>query len=237
MFTPLPGPLVEADWKQIAKANPSYPQDTPREAILRMRKKLGVDSFSREGAGIWDDDAPAGIFPTWGGLKVDHPPDPLVVHALGIATDLDQTWLSLGVVAEGDRPHLAVVDRRRATDRKAFAENVARIQRERGCEVLIRGKNFIIPDLEEAGVALRLVDSFERAQAHADFATAVENGEVEHGDYPELNHAVGIAAWRKTDTGRSLDARKGDISALDAVAIALHGAESSLTYDPLASVL
>src|SRR5690606_39324900 len=54
-FTPLPLPLTEADWKQIAKANPSFPEDTPREAILRMRKKLGADSFLREGAGIWDE--------------------------------------------------------------------------------------------------------------------------------------------------------------------------------------
>jgi hypothetical protein len=53
-FTPLPAPLTEADWKQIAKANPSYPADTPREAILRMRKKLGPESFDREGAGKWD---------------------------------------------------------------------------------------------------------------------------------------------------------------------------------------
>jgi hypothetical protein len=53
-FTPLPAPLSSADWKQIAKANPSFPDDTPREAILRMRKKLGADSFGREGAGIYD---------------------------------------------------------------------------------------------------------------------------------------------------------------------------------------
>lgn len=236
VFPALPAPLREVDWKQIAKANPSFPEDTPREAILRMRKKLGADSFNREGAGQWDEDATAGIFPTWGTLGRPVPED-LEVHALGIATDRDQVWLSLGAVVEGDHPHLAIVDRRPATQRKAFAENVARIQRERGCEVLIRGKNFIIPDLEDAGVSLRLVDSFERAQAHADLATAVENGEVEHGDYPELNAAVTIAQWRTTETGRSLDARKGDISALDAVALALHGADASLNYDPLASVL
>jgi hypothetical protein len=178
---------------------------------------------------------PVGAFPGWFKLATAPPESPLV-HALGIATDRDQTWLSLGAVVEGDHPHLAITDRRRATDRKAFAANVARIQQERGCEVLIRGKNFIIPDLEDAGVALRLVDSFERAQAHADLATAIENAEVEHGDYPELNLAVSVASWRATQTGRSLDSKR-DISALDAVALALHGAESSLTYDPLASVL
>lgn len=51
--TKLPLPLSDRDWQQIAKANPSYPDDTPRESILRMRKKLGDASFILEGAGIW----------------------------------------------------------------------------------------------------------------------------------------------------------------------------------------
>lgn len=168
---------------------------------------------------------PKGIFPNWSDLATNKPESPVVL-ALGVSTDRDQTWLSLGAVVQGvEHPHLAVSDRRRATDRKAFAENVARIQAERSCEVLIRGKNFLIPDLEEAGVRLRLVDAAERAQAHADLATAIDGGEVEHGDYPELNTAVQIAAWKTLDTGRYLDAKAGDISALEAVALALAGAE------------
>lgn len=230
------GPDLD-DSAQVMIANPSVPHRTPWISVKRLRKQLtNPDSWRREGLGIWDDDEALSAFARWP-LLVAPVPDHLDVLALGVATDRDQTWLSLGAVVESDRPHLAVVDRRRATDRKAFAENVARIQAERGCEVLIRGKNFIIPDLEDAGVALRLVDGFERAQAHADLATAIQNAEVEHGDYPELNAAVAIAQWRATDTGRSLDAKAGDISALDAVALALHGAERAVNYDPLSSVL
>ncbi|HUG49601.1 MAG TPA: hypothetical protein VLZ78_01250 [Terrimesophilobacter sp.] len=51
--TSLPHPLTEHDWQQVAKANPSYPDDTPVESILRMRKKLGDASFLLEGAGVW----------------------------------------------------------------------------------------------------------------------------------------------------------------------------------------
>lgn len=51
--TRLPLPLTEHDWQQVAKANPSYPDDTPSESILRMRKKLGDASFILEGAGVW----------------------------------------------------------------------------------------------------------------------------------------------------------------------------------------
>jgi hypothetical protein len=52
--TPAPADLTEADWAQVAKANPSFPDDTPREAILRMRKQLGPESMLREGYGLWD---------------------------------------------------------------------------------------------------------------------------------------------------------------------------------------
>jgi hypothetical protein len=148
-----------------------------------------------------------------------------MVLALGVACDNDQTILSLGSACQGHvHPHLAINDQRPATDRKGFAENVARIQRERSCEVLVRGKNFLIDDLVGAGVTLRLVDAEERAQAHADLATSVETGAVEHGDYPELNDAVAAAQWQTFDNRRTLDSRKGEISALEAVALALHGA-------------
>ena len=53
--TKLPAPLTARDWEQIEKANPSYPEDTPTESILRMRKKLGDASFLLEGAGVWPE--------------------------------------------------------------------------------------------------------------------------------------------------------------------------------------
>lgn len=43
------------DWRQLEKANPSYPHRTSRESVLRMRKQLGSnESFRREALGIWD---------------------------------------------------------------------------------------------------------------------------------------------------------------------------------------
>jgi hypothetical protein len=108
-----------------------------------------------------------------------------------------------------------------------FAENVARIQRERHCPVLVRGKNFLIPTLEAAGVRLTLANGDEFAQASADLATAVETGEIVHGGYPELDAAVVIAQWKQLDNRRNFDARKGDISALEAVSLAFRASRTS----------
>lgn len=220
------GPSLD-DAEQVMIANPSVPDRTPWMSIKRLRKQLTSEgSWRREGLGIWDDfEATKSIFPTWPDLAKPVP-EPLEVLALGVACDNDQTVLSLGAACRGVvAPHVAVVDRRSAADRKGFAENVARIQRERDCAVLIRGKNFLIDDLVEAGVTLRLVDAVERAQAHADIATAITNAVVEHGAYSELDDAVRTAQWHVSDNRRVFDSRKGEISALEAVSFALMGAD------------
>lgn len=69
-------PRDRIDWDQVAKANPSFPEHTPKTAILRMWKNLGAESFWREGYGIWDE---TGILPpvisaeSWDPLTI--PPD------------------------------------------------------------------------------------------------------------------------------------------------------------------
>jgi hypothetical protein len=98
--TPLPAPLTAADWEQVAKANPSFPEDTPREAILRMRKKLGHESFKREGYGIWDEvDELHRVIPSavWKSLEADDPPGQDVApSALGLDMSHDRVIVISG---------------------------------------------------------------------------------------------------------------------------------------------
>jgi hypothetical protein len=234
-FTALPAPLTEADWRQIAKANPSYPQDTPREAILRMRKKLGPESFNREGAGQWDEDSPAGIpeLSAWSERATKlAPPAPA---ALGISADLDQTWLSLSAAsteversvrrATVTRRHLGVVLRVRTDRGRAdFVAEVKRIQNEHGIAVAVDKSgpaSFIIADLDDAGIDVTPMGTDDVVQASADICEAVRLGLVEHGDYAELNAAVAATGWRKVGRRRALAQVGGDISALEAAALAL----------------
>ncbi|MDQ6524316.1 hypothetical protein RB608_11925 [Nocardioides sp. LHD-245] len=210
--------------------SPEATQDSIEE-YFKERLSIGVEASGLEES----------IFPGWPGLKKPVPRTPVVL-ALGIACDNDQTVLTLGSVVEGTEPpagsghpHLAISDRRPATDRQGFAANVARIQKERRCPVLIRGKNFLIDDLIKAGVELRLVDADERAQAHADLANAIETAAVEHGGYEELDTAIAGAQWQVLDNRRVLDSRKGEISALETAALALHGAVKPVpTVEPFA---
>lgn len=203
-----------------------YLEDERRKLCSPEAPAASIDEYLKErlSIGVEEIGLEESIFPTWPGLKRPVPV-PLEVRSLGVACDNDQTVLTLGSACQGQvHTHVAITDRRPATERKAFAANVARVQQERNCPVLIRGKNFLIDDLVEAGVDLTLVDADERAQSHADLATAIETSALEHGDYPELNAAVEVAQWLVLDNRRSLDSRKGEISALESVALALRGA-------------
>jgi hypothetical protein len=168
-----------------------------------------------------------GILPNWWQLGTEPPLD-RVVRALGIAADVDQTWLSLGAVLAGDRPHLGSVLRERIAHEALFVAEVARIQGENnGAPVVIDKKGpaaFLIRALRDAGVTLVEVGLDEFIQATSDLVNGVEQGEVEHGDYDDLNAAVLAAGWRKVGDRRVFARRNGDISMLEAVALALHGA-------------
>jgi phage terminase large subunit-like protein len=91
-----PAPMAAEDWRQIAKANPSYPKRTPREAILRMRKKLTPESMLREGYGIWDDeDAGPGLdFNRWKTL-VDASAERGGGQVFALSTAPDRSWAAV----------------------------------------------------------------------------------------------------------------------------------------------
>jgi hypothetical protein len=237
-FTPTlaPAPLTAADWAQVEKANPSYPEDTPREAILRMRKKLGPESFLREGLGIWDEDGRVGILPGWDGCATeDEPPDPT---AIGIAVSLDCEWASIGAagVRADDRVHVGAVERRRGT--AWTVAEAKRIQDERGCEVIIDEKcpDATLPGaLEDAGVRVTAAKLSHCFEACSEMVNRVKDKRLTHSHHPDLDDAVAGAAWRWV-LDRKLLGRKqsaSDVSMLEAVTLAAAWAGAS--YDPMNS--
>lgn len=239
-----------ADREQWAKANPSFPHRTTARAMLRMKRLLGAESFLREGLGIWDRVGGLGIFTAgaWsrcfigfesdGTTPLEPVGDPM---ALGIAADLDQTWLALGAAVGNDgKHHLGSVLRCRAdVDEARFIAEVKRIQAANDIPVGIDKKgpaSFLIPALEDAGVGLTFLGLDDFIQASSDLRAAVERGMVTHGDYADLNDAVDAAGWRKVGDRRAFARKSGDISSLESVAIARWTAEVGPTYDPLGSI-
>src|SRR5690606_29738565 len=104
--TPPPAEMTAEDWRQIAKANPSYPNRTPREAIVRMRKKLTHESMRREGFGVWDELNLSTPFPNWPNCVSHDPPgDRAAPNALGVDMSHDRVISVAACWVDEDAPN------------------------------------------------------------------------------------------------------------------------------------
>jgi hypothetical protein len=164
------------------------------------------------------------VLPKWGDLaapvRVGRP------VGLGIGSDPDGTWLSFGAAVAGAPVHLALLARLPVSQRRVFVDEVARVSSKYNCPVVIdKGgpASFLISDLEQAQVRLEPIGTDRVIQSVADLVQAVDNGEVEHGSYPDLDSAVIAADWKPVGDRRVFKRRSGDISALEAVTLAHHG--------------
>lgn len=199
--TPPPEPLSEADWKQVAKANPSFPHDTPREAILRMRKKLGPESFLREGMGIYDDlDAPKAL-PNWPACLNEDAEQPKVeVITLALPTSRKRGSIAGAGFAADATPMLGAIDQRPGAG--WMVAEAKRMQADHGVAVVVDPKGpaaDLIPALEAAGVTVSKPKSDDIYDACALLFDHVHEGRLRHPGHPELDDS--IAALRRRDVG------------------------------------
>ena len=228
---PVPAPLAAEDWRQVAKANPSFPHDTPREAILRMRKKLGADSYAREGLGIWDEVDPEGdAFANFSSLadpKAERGENP----SWGVAVAPDGSWSAVAVAWQGpDGVPFVTVTRNEqgAADYRGgtgWLPDRVKTLRERwhGDVYGNREARALVPDAKKVGTA----------EAQMAFAAAVESGQVRHGNTPELLLAVQGCRWKRSGETRVLEGKSGiDITPLTAAALALHGLSANSVHEP-----
>jgi hypothetical protein len=162
------------------------------------------------------------VMPNWPACATTN--EPSSPAALGLAVDQDRVWLSLGASSDDEVPHLGSVKRVRLdTHRAEVVADVARIQRETGCRVVLDRKgpaSSLEDDLVDAGVDVTGAGLDDYIGACADLYDAVEAKQVEHGDYDELNDAVAAAEKRKVGDRWAWSRRSGDVSMLEAVTLA-----------------
>lgn len=250
---PKSAPLTEADWAQVAKANPSFPEDTPREAILRMRKKLGHESYIREGLGLWDELRKSYAFGAgkWELCSTEHDPGKDAVAAIALSVSLDRLHASIGAAGlaqipdpndeDGnpgptrERMFVAGVDRRDGTG--WLVPEAWRIHQERGCPVVVaRSAADLIPALEAvgfvAGQSMIIARTGDAQDACAQIFDRVQQGTLAHAHHDELDPAV-YGAHRREVNGRWVWDRKNsetDVSMLEAVTLAQW--QAALTTEP-----
>lgn len=238
-FTPAPAALTEADWEQIAKANPSFPHDTPRESILRMRKKLGPESFRREGAGIWDPESVGGAlsYGAWRDLA-----DPAaergtdVVFGVDVAEDRS-AWVAVAWRREDGTAQVQLVEESAVPAFRLAERCKTLVDSWQGAVVCAKA---LEDELTRAGVLVDPLSSADFTSACGAFADALTEGQVRHGNQSALNTAVKAVKWRSAGTdGSRAFLLKGcpEVGPLAAATRALSGVHAQANYDPLDSVL
>lgn len=203
--------------------NPAWNTRINHEVVTGEFETYDRAKFEQDRLGIWSDPDKVSIFPTWPDL-VRKSKDPVPkVEALGIMADAARTWLSLGSYGGG---HVGAVERMPfVSARSEFVAKVTAAALKHGLPVAVQektGAELLAPALEANGVSVHRVPFAAMVRGVDLLAESVATGTATHGDYDALNAAVRVAEWKLIGDQRVFDHKAGDVSMLEAVALAWH---------------
>lgn len=235
-------PKDRIDWDQVARGNPSYPDHTPRTAILRMWKNLGAESFWREGYGIWDEggaNPPTINQDAWRDLATTEPPTTGKV-GLGVKFSLDgkRCAIAAAIKPDGGKVHVEVVGVWLTNEGLAKAEEWITTGWRQISRAAIDGKagrETLYGNLRRSRVPERVLPRLTVDQvtdAHTTLLTAVQDGTLTHSNQPGLNGAVAQASQRKIGNlggwGWEPITEDADVLALESATLAVWAATTGL---------
>lgn len=230
--TPLPQELTDADWGQISAANPSFPEDTSRTAILRMRKKLGDDSFLREGLGIWTDrlSTRERFAAAWKRLR-DEQSSAVDPVAFAVEVNGARSKAAIGVVGarEDGLIHVEVAEHRDGAG-WVVGRVVEMVEKWHPCAVVVDEKGAagsLVEPLRQAGIEVAVPTARDVAAAAGRLYDACqpETASLRHRGQDTLDAAVASASTRPLGDAWTWNRRDptADITPLVAVTLALWG--------------
>lgn len=240
-----PRDLVEIDWEQLGRANPSYPHRVDRESIERMWEQfVDKDDFWREGYGIWDELASTRALinysSEWKPLHVEIAP-PKGVQAYGVKFSPDGARVSLAAARrpEDGPTHVEVVKVTTTAAGTAWLVDWLVARWRKAAVIVIDGKagtGPLVTALRKRGVPKsRIVTPTldQVIEAHAGLYEAVKTRELSHYGQTGLDEIVQAAT--KRPIGRKESGGWGwqpigddvDVTPLEAVTYAHYGATTT----------
>ncbi|KFI50023.1 phage terminase large subunit [Bifidobacterium biavatii] len=228
-------PLDRDQWR---KANPSYPSHTSDESIVNLWENLSADDFRREALGIWDEHSTSRAIDMkqWEDTTVSKM-RPDGIRSFGLDMNPTRTRLTIGACMryEDGTAHIEIAEYR-DTNRDGTMWAVHLIDRvwDQTASVVIDGQSpaaALLPDFAEAGVKVTVTGATDMGRACGRFQDMLRDNTLTHlgedGQQP-LWDAVrkatsrpigksGMIGWNRPDDDT-------DISPLNAVTLALHGA-------------
>lgn len=235
------GPSLD-DHTQWARANPSFPDRTPVESMLRLRKNLRSDaSWRREALGIWDDGVGARSevsVSAWSKLLSQMPPREGGRVAYGVKFSPSGKRFALAACRAGDDElaHVEVITEWPMAHGTSELEAWLVERWRKAAAIVIDGKSGAGPlkiALRDAGVPDKRIATLTTDQAvtaHALMLSAITDSSVTHFGQPRLTTAVASAAKRKIGNAGGFGwtpIGDGDVLPLDAVTLAHYGARTA----------
>jgi hypothetical protein len=231
------------DRKQWAKANPSYPRRTTESAILRMRKLLGsVESFLREGLGIWDEAAltkKAINAKAWDALALPAdkvPADGRRVYAVRFSVDGSSVALAAAIRPDMGPIHIEGIKLASMGDGTQWLVAWLVERHEKAAQIVVDGKagvGYLVNALHEARVPKSVIitagtDTITSGTSMVE--AAIGSKGLTHRGQEELDEQVKAAEKRKIGTNGGFGWAApdgGNVALLDAVTLAYWGAKTT----------
>lgn len=231
-------PDDRAAWR---KANPSFPHRTGEGAILRMRKLLGsVDSFKREGLGIWDEKQRGkAAFPpgAWASRAADPPAKGVRSFGVKFTPDGSHVALAGAMKAPDGVVHVEAIRQAPMTDGTQWLVDFLVERKDKVAQIIVDGKSgvgYLVNALrgEKVGKLVLMVPTVDQAiQAHSMLDRAVVQGEMTHSAQAELDEQAETAVRREIGKaggfGWATEDEGGSVALLDAVTLAFYAAKTS----------
>lgn len=216
------------DRTQWAKANPSYPDRTPPAAMLRMKKNLTLESFVREGLGVWDEIDIGQIWPAgvWHAVCAPDAPKPTAGLVLALEVNPDRARAAIAV---GSAEKITGLIDERPGVGWALDETI-RIAKELRAPVAVASNGpaaSMIPDLERAGVTVRSLSAADVRAACGWFFDAVTERQITVRADARIDAAVAAAVKRSSGDAFVWARQGGDVHPLYAVTMASWAAQNA----------
>lgn len=227
------GPLPDIFDRELHhSSNPALGGRLQQDVIETELSMMSPEGFARERLGWWGNgaDGATTAFGTGNWEACDKEPgiEPADGLTIALAVSIDGAFSSIGATAKNPdgSHHLGATERKRGTS--WLIESARDIQNRTDCDVVIDGRGpgaFLIPELEAAGIRLTVAGTSDVLDACALISEAVQDHNVTHFGYAELDAAVAGAQKRKVGDRWAWGRRssKIDISMLEAVTLAFWG--------------
>lgn len=234
------------DMEQVAKANPSFPDRTPLESVLRLRENLPtLEAWLREGLGIWDPKVSLRVIDEQSWTNVADAAS-MAVERLTLAVDVAPNRSTAAVSLAGRRFdglwHVELDEHRKGVDwvpgwikqraernrlHAVVADEMSGLVEKRWGRSFLKGT-----DIEVTPAA---AEGRDMAIACAAYYDAVMAAEVRHTDQPQVNVALSVAGKRPLAGAWAWDRRDedSDITPVVSQTLALWGAQNDNVRRPV----